>query len=726
MNPHQKKKRFLVIVCILILAGCEREQAKETTVKQAPTETDSALSMPPDAPEKPETFTIHGDSRIDNYAWLRDDSRSDPELLAYLEAENDYTDGQLAATESMQERIYEEIVGRIKKDDSSVPAKLDDYWYYDRYEEGLEYPIYARKKDSLEAEEEIILDVNVLAEPHEYYYVANVEVSDDHRILAYADDPVSRRQYTIRFIDLETGKTFDDEIRNTSAAIAWAADNRSLFYVRKHETTLLPYQVYRHQLGTRAADDVLIYEEADVTFYTTVYRSKSRDFIYMHLGSTLSDEVRLLDANKPETGFELFLERQDDHEYSVDDVNGRFFVRSNWEAENFRVMETDLKHSNDRSTWKEVIPHRNDVFLRGVEVFRNYMVINERSEGLRKLRVLPLGEGQEFFIESDEPAYTMYIDDNPEINSEVLRYGYTSMTTPYTIYDYDMVSGKRSLLKQEEVLGEFDANWYGTERFTITARDGAEVPISVVYRKPFKPDNSRPLLVYGYGSYGSSMDPTFSISRLSLIDRGVVYAIAHIRGGQELGRQWYDNGKMFNKINTFTDFIDVTNGLTLKGYGDKEKVFAYGGSAGGLLMGAVINMAPDLYRGVIAAVPFVDIITTMLDESIPLTTGEFDEWGNPKIKEQYEYMLSYSPYDQVTAQGYPNLLVTTGLHDSQVQYWEPAKWVAKLRDLKTDDNVLLLRTDMEVGHGGASGRFKQHKETALKWAFMLSLAGVEG
>jgi oligopeptidase B len=566
----------------------------------------------------------------------------------------------------------------------------------------------------------------VLAEPHDYYNVANVEVSDDHRILAYADDPVSRRQYTIRFIDLETGKTFDDEIVNTSAAIAWAADNKTIFYVRKHEQTLLPYQVYRHTLGTPASEDTLIYEEADDTFSPSVYRSKSRDFIYMHLGSTLSDEVRLLDANKPDSEFKMFLQREDEHEYSVDDVNGRFFVTTNWDAENFRVMETDLENSSNRDSWKEVIPHREDVFVRAVDVFRNYMVVNERSEGLRKLRVLPLGEGKEFFIESDEPAYTMYIDDNPEINSDVLRYGYTSMTTPYTIYDYDMVSGERTLMKQDEVLGEFDSDWYGTERFTITARDGVEVPISVVYRKPFKPDNSRPMLIYGYGSYGSSRDPTFSISRLSLLDRGMVYAIAHVRGGQELGRQWYDNGKMFKKINTFTDFVDTTNALTMKGYGDKDKIFAYGGSAGGLLMGAVINMAPELYRGVIAAVPFVDVVTTMLDESIPLTTGEFDEWGNPKIKEQYEYMLSYSPYDQVKAQDYPNLLVTTGLHDSQVQYFEPAKWVAKLRDLKTDDNVLLLRTDMEVGHGGASGRYKRHRETALKWAFMLSLAGVEG
>lgn len=685
----------------------------------------NALSVaPPVAVKKPKELSIHGDTRIDDYFWLRDDERKDPEVLAYLEAENKYFETKTAHTKDLENSVFEEIVGRIKQDDSSVPVKIDNYWYYTRYAEGQEYPIYARKKGSLDANEEIMLNANELAKPHDYYNINNWDTTDDHKILAYAEDTVSRRQYDIRFKNLATGENLNDKLTNTSGAMAWSADGKYLFYVKKDEQTLLPFQVWRHQLGQSPDEDTLIYEEKDNTFYTSVGRSKSEDYIYIYLGSTVSSEMHLLKADDPTGKFTVFLPRERDHEYSVEDVDGRMFILTNWQAENFRVMETTLANASDRSKWKEIVAHREDAFIHAMDLTRDFLVLNERVAGLRQLRVLPLSDkGKEFVIESDEPAYASYLDDNVDINSTVLRYYYTSPTTPGTVYDYNMLSGERQLLKQDEVVDDkFAPANYQTERFSIKARDGAMVPVSVVYRKNMGELNTRPLLVYAYGSYGYSMDPTFSISRLSLLDRGFVYAIAHTRGGQELGRKWYDDGKMFNKKNTFTDFVDVTKALKKKSYGNPKRVYAYGGSAGGLLMGAILNMAPEEYHGVIAAVPFVDVVSTMLDESIPLTTGEFDEWGNPKIKEQYEYMKSYSPYDQVSAQEYPNLLIVTGLHDSQVQYWEPAKWIAKLRDMKTDDNLLLMHTDMESGHGGASGRFKGQRDTARNFAFLIDMA----
>ncbi|MDJ0653504.1 MAG: S9 family peptidase [Xanthomonadales bacterium] len=715
--------RRVVPAVVLLLAGCGSESPPATEDADAADPVLTEVS-PPDAQQRPRELIEHGDVRIDNYYWLRDDDRKDPDVIAYLEAENAYTETMTAHVKTLEDTLYEEMVSRIKQDDSSVPLKVDDYWYYSRYSEGQEYPVFARRKGSEDGPEQVLVDVNELAEGYEFFQVGNYKVSDDHRIIAWAEDTVSRRQYTIRFKNLDTGGMYPDRLENASASMAWAADNRTLFYIRKDPQTLLGYQVYRHRLGTDPADDVLVYEEKDNAFYLGVFRSKSRDWIYIASSATITSEVRVLAADQPEGDFQVFLPRETGHEYSVTDAGGRFFVTTNWDAENFRVMETSLEQSADKSTWTEVIPHRDDVLIHAVEPYNDYLVINERSDATRKLRVLPRTEGgREFFIESDEAAYTMYLGANAEIDSHVLRYGYTSLTTPFSTYDYDMRSGERELKKRAPVLGDFDPANYGTERISITARDGTEVPVSIVYRKPFELYAERPLMVAGYGSYGSSRDPSFSIANLALLDRGIVYAIAHIRGGQEMGRKWYEDGKMFNKINTFTDFIDVTRGLVEKGYGDSERVFAMGGSAGGLLMGAVINMAPELYRGVIAAVPFVDVVTTMLDETIPLTSNEFDEWGNPKIKEQYDYMLSYSPYDQIKAQDYPNLLVTTGLHDSQVQYWEPAKWVAKLRDHKTDNNRLLLKTDMEVGHGGSSGRFKRYRDRAFMWAFMLDLAG---
>ena len=704
----------------LALTGCKPE-APAT----APTAPDASMqaNVAPDAPARPHVIETNGRERIDEYYWLRDDTRSDPDVIEYLEAENSYLEQQLAPARTLRDTLYQEMVARLKEDDASVPVQLNGYWYASRYEPGQEYKVHYRMKGGPEGPEEIILDANKRAAGLDYYDLGNLEVSDDQRWLAFAEDTVSRRLYTIHFKDLSTGEVLDEAIENGSGAMAWSADGNYLFYVRKHPETLLPYQVYRHRLDTAPAEDVLIYEEADETFYTSLYRGKSRDWIYIHLGQTISDEVRLIPADRPDTEPMLFYPRERGHEYSVSDLDGRFFVQTNWDAVNFRLMETDLTGRDDRSTWVEVVPHREDVLIHDFDLFRDFLVINERREGLRRLRVMPFGERPAFDIEAQDPAYAMYLDDNLTIDTPILRYAYTSLTTPTTIYDYNMASGERTLMKREPVEGDFDPANYRSERLTIAARDGVQIPVSLVYQVPFEADGQRPLLVYGYGAYGSSRDPSFSSSRLSLLDRGFVYAIAHIRGGQELGRRWYDGGRMFNKINTFNDFVDATRGLVERGYGDSERVYAYGGSAGGLLMGAVVNQAPELYHGVVAAVPFVDVVTTMLDESIPLTTGEFDEWGNPKVPEQYEYILSYSPYDQVRAQDYPHLLVTTGLHDSQVQYWEPAKWVARLRDRKTDDNLLLLYTDMSSGHGGASGRYRKYEDVALRYAFLLWLAG---
>ncbi len=669
----------------------------------------------------PKKLEKHGHVRVDNYYWLNE--RENPDVLEYLKAENEYTEAVMAHAKDLEEALFEEIKGRIKQTDMSVPYKLDDYYYYTRYEEGQEYRIYCRKKDSLEGNEEIMLDVNKLAEGHEYFQVRRTTVSSGQNLLAYAVDTVGRRFYTIYFKNLETGETLQDKVPRVTGNMAWAEDNQTLFYSKQDPTTLRSYQIYRHSLGTDPSQDKLVYEEKDETFSTYVFKTKSKKYIMIASYQTLSTEYRYLKADDPTGEFTVVLPREEDHEYRVDHYKDHFYIRTNYEAKNFRLMKTAVAKTGKKH-WQEVIPHRDDVLLSDFEIFKDHLVLTERKGGLRQIRVIPWDGSEEHYLDFGEPAYLAYISTNPDFDTHVLRYGYTSMTTPNSIYDYDMVTRDKVLRKQEEILGDFDSNNYRTERLHATSDDGIEIPISLVYRKGMRKDGQNPLLLYGYGSYGYSMDATFRSARLSLLDRGFIFAIAHVRGGEELGRWWYEDGKLLKKKNTFTDFIDCAEHLISEKYTSKEKLFAMGGSAGGLLIGAVINMRPDLFKGAIADVPFVDVITTMLDESIPLTTSEYDEWGNPNEKEYYDYILSYSPYDNVESKDFPNLLVTTGLHDSQVQYWEPAKWVAKLRTLKTDNNRLLLKTNMEAGHSGITGRFKRYKEIALEYAFILDLVGI--
>ena len=685
--------------------------------------TDQAASAgsavePPVAQVIPEQIETHGHTRIDNYYWLN--QRENPEVIEYLEAENAYTDALMGHTDDLQADLFDEIKGRIKQTDLSLPVREGDFFYYTRTEEGRDYPIYARKRGSLDAEEEVILDVNVLAEGHDYY-AAFPEVSSAGDMMAWAEDTRGRRIYTIRIRNLDTGEAYPEAIENASGNMVWAEDNETLFYARRDPGTLRSYQIYRHRVGTDPAGDVLVYQEDDEEFSSGIRKTKSKRYLIISSSHTLADEHRFLDASDPEGEFTVFLPRERGHEHRIDHFGDHFYVRTNLDgAENFKLVRTPVDRTATDG-WETVVPHRSDVFLQGFELFRDHLVISERAEGLTRLRVRAW-EGDEHQIEFDEPAYLAYLSANPEVDTNVLRFGYTSLSAPRAVYDYDMTTRERTLLKEDEVLGGYDRTDYVVERLHAPARDGAvEIPVSLVYRSGLERDGGNPLLLYAYGSYGSSTEPTFSSTRLSLIDRGFVYAIAHIRGGQELGRAWYEDGKMFNKKNTFTDYVDVADFLVAEGYTSPEKLFARGGSAGGLLMGAVVNMRPELFRGVVAHVPFVDVVTTMLDESIPLTTFEWDEWGDPRELESYRYMLSYSPYDQVEAKDYPNMLVTTGLHDSQVQYWEPAKWVAKLRAVKTDENRLLLKTHMDAGHGGGSGRDRQYEELAFEFAFLLDL-----
>ena len=675
----------------------------------------------PVAKVEPEELEIHGDVRVDDYYWLRE--REDQEVIDYLEAENAYTEAVMAHTEGLQGELYDEIVGRIKENDESVPYYKKGYWYYVRYEEGGDYPIYCRKKGSMEADEEVMLDGNQLAEGHEFFRLTGLRVSPDQRIAAYSIDTVGRRFYTRRFRDLATGEDLGDLIPDITGNGAWANDNKTFFYTRQHPETLRWYQIYKHVLGTDPSEDVLVYEEPDEEFNSFVYATKSEEYLIIGSDQTLSSEYRFLDADDPDGEFQVIQPREADHEYGVDHYGDHFYIRTNWDAKNFRLVKTPVG-ATTKDNWTDVIGHRDDVYFQNFEIFRDHLVVQERSGGLRQMRIKPWDGSEEHYLDFGEPTYLAYIDDNPSFDTQVFRYGYTSMTTPRSVYDYDMETREKTLLKQDEIVGDFDSANYVTERHEATAADGTRVPISLVYRKGLEKNGKNPLLLYGYGSYGASMEASFSSPRLSLLDRGFIFAIAHIRGGQEMGRDWYENGKLMKKKNTFTDFIDSGRYLVEEGFTSPEHLYAMGGSAGGLLMGAVTNMAPELFNGVISHVAFVDIITTMLDDSIPLTTSEYDEWGNPNEKEAYEYMLSYSPYDNLEAKDYPHLLLTTGLHDSQVQYWEPAKYVAKLRSLKTDDNRLLLKTNMEAGHGGASGRFKRHKETALDYAFLLDLEGI--
>ncbi len=716
------KAIYLSIFCLIPLYSM--------TNAQTPTASADRSVAAPKALVKPKELIIHGDTRVDNYYYLND--RENPEVIDYLKAENAYLDQVLAPVKTLREKLFEEMKGRIKQQDQSVPYKEGAYYYQTNYVQGGEYPIYVRRKGSLTAPEEIMFDCNQLAKGHPYYNLGGYEVSDNDELAIFCEDTVSRRLYTLKVKNLKTGAIYPEEIPNVEAGdFAWAVDNKTLFYVKKDVKTLLGYQVYRHTLGTDPKQDVLVYEEKDNQFYMGLYRMKSKKYVAIvsdHNGVTT--EYRLLDANKPMSEFAVFYPRERGHEYEIQHYKNKFYVRTNFKAENYRLMEVAEGEQAERTSWKEVIPHRADVFLQNMDVFANHLVLGERQEGLTKIRVINQTNKADHYLEFGEPAYVAGMSYNPEFDTNVLRYSYASLTTPSSTFDYNMDTKAKTLLKQQEVLGGFNKDNYVSERVYATTRDGVKVPISLVYRKGTKKDGSAPLLQYAYGSYGLNTEPGFGSGRLSLLDRGFIYAIAHIRGGQEMGRKWYEDGKMLKKKNTFNDFIDCSKYLIENNYTSPDKLFALGGSAGGLLMGAVVNQAPELYRGVVAAVPFVDVVTTMLDETIPLTTGEWEEWGNPKNKPYYEYMKSYSPYDNVTKKAYPNLLVTTGLHDSQVQYWEPAKWVAKLRTMKTDGNSgaetqLLLHTNMEAGHGGASGRFEALKEVAREYAFILNLLGVQ-
>jgi oligopeptidase B len=670
----------------------------------------------------PTRLEKHGHVRIDDYYWLRE--RENPEVIAYLNAENEYAEKEMAHAQLSEDKLFNEIKARFKQTDMSVPYQRDGYFYYTRYEEGKEYPIFARKRGSLDEGEEIMLDANILAEGHEFFAIGGLAVSAERDLLAYAVDTQGRRVYTTYFKNLTTGEMLADVIPEVSENLTWANDNRTLFYAKQDPTTLRAYQIYRHVLGSDPAEDQLVFEENDETFAAYVFKTKSKKYLMIVSSHTLSQEYRYLEADNPTGTFTVFLPRERDHEYHLDHYQDRFLIRTNDHAKNFRLMATAVDKPL-KEHWQEIIPHREDVFLGDFEIFKDHLVLEERKRGLNQLRVVPWGSSGEHYLEFDEPAYRVNLGTNLEFDTTTLRFEYTSMKTPQSIYDYNMATRARTLLKREEVLGGFNTDNYVTERLYAPAPDGTEIPLSIVYRKGTQRDGQNPLLLYGYGAYGLSIDPAFASPRLSLIDRGFVYAIAHIRGGQELGRQWYEDGKLLKKKNTFTDFIACAEYLIRERFTNPGQLFAMGRSAGGLLMGAVTNMRPDLFQGVVAEVPFVDVITTMLDPSIPLTTGEYDEWGDPNQKEYYDYMLSYSPYDSVEAKEYPNLLITGGLHDSQVQYWEPAKWTAKLRALKTDTNRLLLKTNMDAGHGGASGRFKRHHETAFSYAFLLNLAGIK-
>jgi oligopeptidase B len=685
------------------------------------------LPAPPDVAKKAhEVKAPFGATRSDEYYWLRDDTRKNPEMLAYLKAENAYADTLMAPSKPLQDKLYGEIVGRIKQDDSSVPYRERGYWYYTRFETGQDYPIHARRKGSMDGAEEVLLDVNAMAKGHDYFSVGDYEVSQDNNILAWAQDDVGRRQYTIRFRNLATGETHADTITGVSPNVVWADDNRTLFYVENDPETLLTVRVKKHVLGTPASDDALVYEEHDDSFYMGIDRSRDDKYICIGVESTVSSEVRCAPASDPRE-FAVLAPRERDVEYQAEHLGDRWVIRTNApapdgsRANNFKLV-TAPDGATSRAQWTDLVPHRDDVFIDGYELFDGFIAIAERSGGLERLRLLK-PDGSEEFVKADEPAYSMGLDVNSEHDTDWLRYGYTSLTTPQTTYEINTKTGERKLLKRQPVIG-YDPGRYVTERLWATARDGTRVPVSVVYRKGFEKNGKAALLQYAYGSYGSSTDPNFNLPVVSLLDRGMVYALAHIRGGQEMGRAWYDDGKLLHKKNTFSDFIDVTDFLVKQGYAAKDRVAAHGGSAGGLLMGAVSNMAPDRYRVILAQVPFVDVVTTMLDASIPLTTNEYDEWGNPQQKTYYDYMLSYSPYDNLKAQAYPAMFVGTGLWDSQVQYFEPAKYVARLRDLNTSTLPVLFRTNMDAGHGGKSGRFRRYRELSEMYAFLLDQLAV--
>ncbi|MEJ1222059.1 S9 family peptidase [Sediminicola sp. 1XM1-17] len=704
------KKELFFLLSISFAASCQNN-SKEMVELKAPI-----------AKKIPRELVKHGDVRIDNYYWLND--RENPDVIAYLEQEKAYYQEQTAHTKEFQAALFEEMKSRIKEDDSSVPYKQNGYWYITRYEKDRDYPIYSRKKGTEDAPEEIMFDCNILAEGHDYFNLGGLAISIDNNLAAFGVDTVSRRQYHLQIKNLRTGEIYPDKIENTTGGAVWANDNKTLFYAKKDPVTLRSDKIYRHVLGTPAEDDVLVFHEVDETFNTYVYKSKSKKYIIIGSASTLTSEYQFLEADKPSSQFKMFSPRKRGLEYSIAHYGNNFYVLTNKDgATNFKLMKA-AEGNTSSDNWKEFIPHRDNVLLEDVDIFKDYYVLSERENGLNQLKITRWDNDESYYLPFDNETYTAYVSTNPDFDTEILRYGYNALTTPSSIIDFNMRTKEKEVKKEQEVLGgKFDKVNYRSKRVWATAQDGVKIPISMVYHKDTKLDGTSPLLQYAYASYGYTLDPYFSTVRLSLLDRGFIYCIVHARGGEYLGRKWYEDGKLLKKKNTFADFIDASKFLIENNFTSREHLYAEGGSAGGLLMGAIVNMAPELYNGVIAAVPFVDVVTTMLDESIPLTTGEYDEWGNPNEKEYYDYMKSYSPYDNVTTHDYPNMYVITGLHDSQVQYWEPAKWVAKLRTHKTDNNILLLDINMDAGHGGASGRFESLKEVAKEYSFLLDLEG---
>ena len=710
-----KNLAVIAVTSIIFATSCN---TKDTSEK------DMSI-VPPKADKIVKNLEIHGDVREDNYYWLND--KENAEVIDYLERENDYYEKMTAHTKDFQKALFEEMKGRIKEDDESVPYKLNGYYYITRYEKNKDYPIYTRKKGSLDAPEEILFDVNEMAEGYSYFNLNGINVSEDNKLVSFGIDTLSRRKYTIYIKNLETGEIMDENIPLTTGGATWANDNKTLFYTRKDEQTLRSNQIYKHALGTPASEDKLIYTEEDETFGTYIYKTKSKKYLVIGSYSTLTTEFRILNANTPNGEFKVFQPRERGLEYSISHYGNNFYVLTNKDnALNFKLMKTS-EGKTTKENWVDMIPHRDDVLLEDIDIFKEYLVISERANGLNKIRIKRWDNSQDdYFLPFDNETYTAGTTSNPEFDTKILRYGYNSLTTPTSVIDFNMETREKEVKKETEVLGgKFNKNNYESKRVWATATDGTKIPISMVYKKGTKMDGQNPFLLYAYGSYGATIDPYFSTTRLSLLDRGFIFAIAHVRGGEYLGRQWYEDGKLLKKKNTFTDFIDASKYVISEKYTSNEHLYAMGGSAGGLLMGAIVNMAPELYNGVVASVPFVDVVTTMLDDSIPLTTGEYDEWGNPNDPEFYNYIKSYSPYDNVEAKKYPNMLVTTGLHDSQVQYWEPAKWVAKLREVKKGDNILLLQTNMDAGHGGASGRFEALKEVAMDFAFILDLEGIK-
>lgn len=711
------KKSILLGLAIVSIIACSTENKIEIEA--------------PVAKKIPKNLTIHDDTRIDNYFWMRlSDEQKNTEtpdaqtqdVLDYLNKENDYLKASMQHTEEFQTKLYDEMVGRLVKDDQSVPVTSNGYSYYSRYEEGKDYPLYCRKKVGTETEE-IMLNGPEMAVGYSYFGMGGRSVSPNNELISFGIDTVSRRQYTIHFKNLKTGELLKDKLVNTTGGTVWGNDNKTVFYTTKDPVTLRANKIWRHTLGTSQSQDVLVFEEIDDTFFTGIYKSKSKDYIFIYSGHTLSTEIRFVNANTPSKEFKIVEPRKRNLEYSVDHYGDHFYIRTNHNAKNFKLVKTPTNNTG-KENWEDVIPHSEEYFFVGFDLFKNHLVVSQRENGLMNIRIIKWSGG-EYKMEFNDPAYDAYTTSNLDFDTETLRYYYTSMTTPGSTIEQNMNTKEKTVLKQQKVLDDtFSPDNYVSERLFATAADGTKVPISIVYKKGLEKNGNNPLLLYAYGSYGSSQDATFSSTRLTLLNRGFVFAITHVRGGEEMGRDWYENGKLLHKINTFTDFNDSAEFLIEQGFTNSNHLYAYGGSAGGLLMGAIANMRPDLYNGIVAAVPFVDVVSTMLDETIPLTTFEFDEWGNPKDEEYYHYMKSYSPYDNVEAKEYPNMLVTTGYWDSQVQYWEPAKWVAKLRELKTDDNTLIMDCNMETGHGGASGRYERYKRTALVYGFMLDLEGI--